>query len=61
MLSTPTYIRRRNHFAFCFRQYRSCTAPYDQVLVPFARAVEEESGGRIEVALKPMGGYGKPA
>jgi TRAP-type transport system periplasmic protein len=37
------------------------TAPYDQVLVPFARAVEEESGGRIEAALKPMGGYGKPA
>src|SRR3954452_14194942 len=37
------------------------TAPYDQVLVPFAKAVEEESGGRIEVALKPMGGYGKPA
>ena len=37
------------------------TAPYDQVLVPFARAVEEESGGRIEVALKPLGGYGKPA
>jgi TRAP-type transport system periplasmic protein len=35
--------------------------PYDQVLVPFARAVEEESGGRIEVALKPIGGYGKPA
>ena len=37
------------------------TAPYDQALVPFARAVEEESGGRIEVALKPVGGYGKPA
>ena len=37
------------------------TAAYYQVLVPFARAVEEESGGRIEVALKPMGGYGKPA
>ncbi len=36
------------------------TAPYDQALVPFARAVEEESGGRIEVALKPVGGYGKP-
>src|SRR3979490_2393070 len=36
------------------------TAPYDQVLVPFAKAVEEESGGRIEVALKPLGGYGKP-
>ena len=31
------------------------------MLVPFASAVEEESGGRIEVALKPMGGYGKPA
>lgn len=37
------------------------TAPYDQVLVPFAKAVEEESEGRIEVALKPLGGYGKPA
>ena len=37
------------------------TAPYDQALVPFVRAVEEESGGRIEVALKPVGGYGKPA
>ena len=37
------------------------TAPYDQVLVPFAKAVEEESGGRIEVALKPLGGYGRPA
>jgi len=37
------------------------TPAYDQVLLPFARAVEEESGGRIEVALKPMGGYGKPA
>ena len=24
------------------------TAPYDQVLVPFAKAVEEESEGRIE-------------
>jgi TRAP-type C4-dicarboxylate transport system substrate-binding protein len=36
------------------------TAPYDQVLMPFAKAVEEESGGRIEVALKPLGGYGKP-
>ena len=30
------------------------TAPYDQVLLPFAKAVEEESGGRIEVALKPF-------
>src|SRR3954454_12526134 len=37
------------------------TAPYDQGLLPFAKAVEEESEGRIEVALKPLGGYGKPA
>ena len=37
------------------------TPSYDQILMPFARAVEEESGGRIEVALKPLGGYGKPA
>jgi TRAP-type C4-dicarboxylate transport system substrate-binding protein len=37
------------------------TAPYDKVLVPFQKAVEEESEGRIEVALKPLGGYGKPA
>src|SRR5215472_16030057 len=37
------------------------TAPYDQALVPFVRAIEEESGGRIEIALKPVGGYGKPA
>jgi TRAP-type C4-dicarboxylate transport system substrate-binding protein len=36
------------------------TVAYDQVLVPFARAIEEESKGRIEVALKPIGGYGKP-
>ncbi len=36
------------------------TLAYDKVLVPFARALEEESGGRIEVALKPIGGYGKP-
>jgi TRAP-type C4-dicarboxylate transport system substrate-binding protein len=37
------------------------TAPYDQALVPIVRAIEQESGGRIEVALKPIGGYGKPA
>jgi TRAP-type C4-dicarboxylate transport system substrate-binding protein len=36
------------------------TAAYDQALVPFVRAVEEESGGRIEIDLKPVGGYGKP-
>jgi TRAP-type transport system periplasmic protein len=37
------------------------TAPYDRALVPIVRAIEQESGGRIEVALKPIGGYGKPA
>ena len=37
------------------------TPSYDQILMPFARAVEEKSGGRIEVTLKPLGGYGKPA
>ena len=37
------------------------TPAYEQVLAPFAKAIEEESGGRIEMALKPMGGYGKPA
>src|SRR4029077_495823 len=37
------------------------TASYDDVLVPFSRAIEQESGGRIEVALKRVGGYGKPA
>jgi TRAP-type transport system periplasmic protein len=36
------------------------TAIYDKVLEPFARAIEDASDGRIEVALKPMGGYGKP-
>ncbi len=37
------------------------TAAYERILLPFAQAVEQESGGRVAVALKPMGGYGKPA
>ena len=37
------------------------TAAFEQILVPFASSVENDSGGRIEVALKPMGGYGRPA
>ena len=37
------------------------TEAYEKILVPFAQAVEADSAGRIEVALKPMGGYGKPA
>jgi len=36
------------------------TASYAKVLVPFAKSVEKDSGGRIQVALKPLGGYGKP-
>jgi TRAP-type transport system periplasmic protein len=35
------------------------TAPYEKALVPFAQNVEADSGGRIAVALKPIGGYGK--
>jgi TRAP-type C4-dicarboxylate transport system substrate-binding protein len=31
---------------------------YTQSLQPFARAMEQESGGRLDVALKPAGGYG---
>jgi TRAP-type C4-dicarboxylate transport system substrate-binding protein len=37
------------------------TATYQQVYKPFAEAVAKDSNGRIEVALKPLGGYGKPA
>ncbi len=37
------------------------TAVYEQVFKPFAEAVAKDSDGRIEVALKPVGGYGKPA
>jgi TRAP-type C4-dicarboxylate transport system substrate-binding protein len=29
-------------------------------LEPYAHAIEQDSGGRLEVALKPAGGYGKP-
>jgi TRAP-type C4-dicarboxylate transport system substrate-binding protein len=38
----------------------SGTPAFDAVLVPFARALEAGSGGKVEVALKPLGGYGKP-
>lgn len=33
---------------------------YELGLVPYAHAIEQASGGRLEVALKPAGGYGKP-
>lgn len=33
---------------------------YVSGLVPYARAMEQAAGGKLEVALKPAGGYGKP-
>src|SRR4051812_6616295 len=36
------------------------TATYDQILVPFAKTLEEKSGGRLAVDVKPLGGYGRP-
>jgi TRAP-type C4-dicarboxylate transport system substrate-binding protein len=36
------------------------TATYDHILVPLARAIEEKSGGRLAVDIKPLGGYGRP-
>jgi TRAP-type C4-dicarboxylate transport system substrate-binding protein len=36
------------------------TPSYDDILVPFARAIEEKSGQRLAVDLKPQGGFGKP-
>lgn len=37
------------------------TPAYKNVLEPFARKVAADSGDRMAVALKPLGGYGKPA
>ncbi len=34
------------------------TPTYDEILVPLARAIEEKSGGRLAVELKPLGGFG---
>ena len=36
------------------------SAAYQQVFKPFADAVASDSGGRVEIAVKPLGGYGKP-
>jgi TRAP-type C4-dicarboxylate transport system substrate-binding protein len=36
------------------------TATYDDILVPFARAIEEKSGGRLAVDIQPQGGFGRP-
>lgn len=37
------------------------TPTYDEIMVPFARAIEQGSDGRLAVALKPVGGYGSTA
>jgi TRAP-type C4-dicarboxylate transport system substrate-binding protein len=37
------------------------TPAYQQVFLPFVDAVAKDSSGRLEVGLKPLGGYGKPA
>jgi TRAP-type C4-dicarboxylate transport system substrate-binding protein len=37
------------------------TPAYQQVFQPFVDAVAKDSSGRLEVDLKPLGGYGKPA
>ncbi|MDB5403331.1 MAG: hypothetical protein JWQ55_5349 [Rhodopila sp.] len=37
------------------------SAAYQQVFKPFADAVARDSNGRVEVGVKPLGGYGKPA
>jgi TRAP-type C4-dicarboxylate transport system substrate-binding protein len=34
------------------------TALYSNYLVPYARAIEKESGGRIAIDIRPQGGYG---
>jgi TRAP-type C4-dicarboxylate transport system substrate-binding protein len=57
----PAPIKLQPEFTLRFATINSeGTASYAKVLAPFARAIQEESKGRIEVALKPLGGYGKP-
>jgi TRAP-type C4-dicarboxylate transport system substrate-binding protein len=36
------------------------TSAFDEVLVPFAKALEAQSDQRLAVDLKPLGGFGKP-
>lgn len=38
----------------------AATPLYSDFLVPYARAIEAESGGRIAIDLRPQGGYGTP-
>ena len=60
-IPAPAPIKVQPEFTLRFATINSeGTASYAKVLAPFARAIEEESKGRIEVALKPLGGYGKP-
>jgi TRAP-type C4-dicarboxylate transport system substrate-binding protein len=45
-----------------FASIYAADAPmHRDILEPLARQIEKESGGRIQIDLKPMGGFGKPA
>lgn len=58
----PASRARAAEFALRFASINLAnTAAYQQILVPFAQAVEKDSAGQIEIDMKPMGGYGKPA
>jgi TRAP-type transport system periplasmic protein len=49
-------------FVLRFAVLSPADAPtYRDVLEPLARQIESESGGRIQVDLRPVGGFGKPA
>jgi TRAP-type C4-dicarboxylate transport system substrate-binding protein len=39
---------------------QSGTASFDEILVPFARGIEADSGGRRSTAMRPLGGFGRP-
>jgi TRAP-type C4-dicarboxylate transport system substrate-binding protein len=45
-----------------FASLNTADAPvYHDILEPLARQIETESNGRIQVDLRPLGAYGKPA
>jgi TRAP-type C4-dicarboxylate transport system substrate-binding protein len=45
-----------------FASLNAADAPmHRDILEPLARQIEQESGGRIQIDLKPIGGFGKPA
>lgn len=55
---------RRGHAAEHTLRFASInasgTAAFDNILLPFARALDGGSDGKLQVDLKPLGGYGKP-